>query len=272
MIALAAACTAVGAAVGVGSGWLSVVLERMEKLRDEENEDFEIYSKEVEEEAEAARSAGDPPREAEPFERDRYGWTWIEWALNPLLTAATWGAFTLHDGPDRQLLIHLLWGVVFVHILGFDLKHRLILNRVTFPAVAVALLLSPLTPELGPVRAVVGALVTYLFFLVPNLLLGSAVIGRGDAKLGALIGAVTGLGGDLGHLSAVYAIIAGVVLGGVAAVVVLLVRAIAASTRARRLRDGARLFGRSIRHSLKEPIPYGPFLCAGAVLLLFNGP
>ena len=45
-------------------------------------------------------------------------------------------------------MIHLLWVSLFVLIVGFDLKHRLILNRVTYPAIVVALALSFASP--GP--------------------------------------------------------------------------------------------------------------------------
>ena len=72
----------------------------------------------------------------------------------------------------------------------------------------------------------------------------------GDAKLGAIVGATTGIGLDTDHLGAVYAVIAAVLAGGVVAVLLLVTR---------------------IR-GLKDPIPYGPFLCAGAALIIFVGP
>ena len=75
-------------------------------------------------------------------------------------------------------------------------------------------------------------------------------IGLGDAKLGALVGAVTGAGPTGAHLGAIYAVVAGVFIGGATALVLLV-------TRIRRLKD---------------PIPYGPFLCAGAALILYLGP
>jgi prepilin signal peptidase PulO-like enzyme (type II secretory pathway) len=64
------------------------------------------------------------------------------------------------------------------------------------------------------------------------------------------VGATTGLGLDADHLGAVYAVIAAVLSGGAVALLLLV-------TRLRRLRD---------------PIPYGPFLCAGAALIIFVGP
>jgi leader peptidase (prepilin peptidase) / N-methyltransferase len=64
------------------------------------------------------------------------------------------------------------------------------------------------------------------------------------------VGAVTGLAWDSSHLGALYAVIAAVLLGGAVAVVLLITRV----------------------RGLKDPIPYGPFLCAGAALIMFHGP
>ena len=62
---------------------------------------------------------------------------------------------------------------------------------------------------------------------------------------------MTGLAFDSpDHLQAIYAVTGGVFLGGAAALLLLITRL----------------------RSLKDPIPYGPFLCAGAVLVLFQSP
>ena len=136
-----------------------------------------------------------------------------------------------------------------MQIVGFDLKHRLILNRVTYPAIVVALALSPVSPGLDLWRALGGAVAIGLFFVVQNVV-SRGGIGLGDAKLGALVGAICGLGLDLHHIGAVYAVIYAIFLGGAVALLLLVLR---------------------IR-SLKDPIPYGPFLCVGAGVILFLGP
>jgi leader peptidase (prepilin peptidase) / N-methyltransferase len=169
--------------------------------------------------------------------------------LSPALGAAGFGAFAAHEPFGWGLLIHLLWIAVFVQIVDFDLKHRLILNLITYPSILVALVLSEWSPGLTPTSAVIGTVGVALFFLVQNLV-SRGSIGLGDAKLGALVGAVTGLGPTGAHLGAVYAVVAGVFVGGAAAIVLLV-------TRIRKLKD---------------PIPYGPFLCAGAALILYLGP
>ena len=239
-----------GAGVGLLSGRLAVWLERVEKLEEEEAEDRRAYEQEVAAAMAAAANQEQLAPVVEPWHGERYGLTWLENYLSPLLGAAGFAAFVAHDDPGWGLAVHLLWAAVLVHILGFDIKHRLILNRITFPAVAVALAVSPLSPGLTFPHALFGAVVVWLFFMVQSLLFGGTAIGQGDAKLGALVGAITGLSLDSAHLGALYAVIAAVLLGGAVAVVLLITR---------------------IR-GLKDPIPYGPFLCAGAALIMFRGP
>jgi leader peptidase (prepilin peptidase)/N-methyltransferase len=133
---------------------------------------------------------------------------------------------------------------VFIHITIFDLKHRLILDLVTYPAFVVALVLAAVTPGLSILQAVIGAVGMGGFFLIFHVV-SRRGLGLGDVKLVALIGAVAGLGA--GHYQALEAIVVGVFLGGVVALLLLITR---------------------IR-SLKDPIPYGPFLCVGAVVVLY---
>ena len=231
-----------GALVGLGAGWLSVVLERVEDLEREEREDREAFLRERDAAGDAAAAVG-------AWTPERYGWTWLERVLCPLLGAAGFTAFAVHEGVSPGLWIHLLWVAVFVHVVAFDLKHRLILNRVTYPAIVVALGLSFVSPGLTFVHALAGCVIVGAFFLMLNVV-SRGGIGLGDAKLGAIVGAVCGLSLDLNHIGAVYAVIDGIFLGGLVAFVLLVLR---------------------IR-SLRDPIPYGPFLCIGASVILFLGP
>ena len=248
--AAAAVAAAAGAVAGLGAGWLSVALERSERLEEEELEERHAYEAECAREAEAAAAEGREPARALPWKPERYGWTWLERYLAPALGAVGYAAFAAHDPLGHGLFIHLLWVTVFVHVVVFDVKHRLILNRITYPATIVALALSPFSPGLTLPHAIAGAVAVYVVFVIQSLLLGGSVLGMGDAKLGAVVGATTGLGADTEHLGAVYAVIAAVLLGGVAAAFLLVTRL----------------------RGLKDPIPYGPFLCAGAALIMYVGP
>jgi Flp pilus assembly protein protease CpaA len=244
-----AGVTVAGGVVGLGSGWLAVAFERREKLEDEEHQERLEYERDVAEEHARATEAGEEPAETHPWKGERYGWTWMERWLSPALGAIGFGAFALHEAFGWGLLIHLLWIAIFVQIVNFDLKHRLILNEITYPSVLLAVVLAQWSPGLTVTSAAIGAVGVAAFFFVQNLV-SRGSIGLGDAKLGALVGAVTGAGPTGAHLGAVYAVVAGVFIGGATALVLLV-------TRVRRLKD---------------PIPYGPFLCAGAALILYLGP
>jgi Flp pilus assembly protein protease CpaA len=244
-----AGITIAGGVIGLGSGWLAVALERFEKLEAEEEQERLDYERDVAEDRSRATEAGEEPPEVRPWSGERYGWTWLERWLSPALGAIGFGAFAAHEAFGTGLLIHLLWIAVFVQIVNFDLKHRLILNVITYPSVLVAVVLSDWSPGLTLTSSLIGAIGVALFFLIQNLV-SRGSIGLGDAKLGALVGAVTGAGPTGAHLGAVYAVIAGVFIGGAAALALLV-------TRVRKLKD---------------PIPYGPFLCAGAALILYFGP
>ena len=244
-----AGLTVAGGLVGLGSGWLAVGLEKFENLEEEERQERLEYERDNADERTRAAAAGEEPEAARPWSGERYGWTWLERWLSPALGAIGFGAFAAHEQVDAGLLIHLLWIAIFVHVVDFDLKHRLILNVITYPSVLAAVVLSTWSPHLTVTSSIIGAVGVAAFFFVQNLV-SRGSIGLGDAKLGALVGAVTGAGPTGANLGAVYAVIAGVFIGGATALVLLV-------TRVRRLKD---------------PIPYGPFLCAGAALILYLGP
>ena len=121
---------------------------------------------------------------ARPWAGERYGWTWLERWLSPALGAIGFGAFAAHEPFGSGLLIHLLWIAIFVQIVDFDLKHRLILNVITYPSVLVAVVLSEWSPGLTVTSAIIGAVGVAAFFFVQNLV-SRGSIGLGDAKLGA---------------------------------------------------------------------------------------
>ncbi len=244
-----AGVTVAGGLVGLGSGWLAVTLERFERLEEEERQERLDYERDITEELSRAAAAAEEPGPARPWAGERYGWTWLERWLSPALGAVGFGAFAAHEQFGTGLLIHMLWLAIFVHIVDFDLKHRLILNVITYPSILAALVLSEWSPRLTVTGAIIGAVGVAAFFLVQNLV-SRGSIGLGDAKLGALVGAVTGAGPTSANLGAVYAVIAGVFIGGATAIVLLITRV----------------------RGLKDPIPYGPFLCAGAALILYLGP
>ncbi|HVB77753.1 MAG TPA: prepilin peptidase [Candidatus Nitrosotalea sp.] len=164
----------------------------------------------------------------------------------PLLLAPLFLVFALKLGPHPVLAIVSLWLVVLTQILFFDLRHHLILDRVLLPACAAALLLSPVTPHLGWRLALVAGVAAGLFFLLLALLgriiFRAEAMGLGDVKFVVLIGFI------LGPLGGFDAIVTGMLLAGLASLVVVVFRL----------------------RGLRDSIAYGPFLALGALLALYR--
>jgi prepilin signal peptidase PulO-like enzyme (type II secretory pathway) len=200
----------VGLAAGVGVRWLSVRLARWEHL--------------------------------EPGAR--------RWQVyGPILAAgALFALFAWRYGATPVLLIRSLWVAVLVQIIFFDFEHRLILDRVLVPSAAAALLLSLLTPQLGWVQALVTGVGAGLVFLaiavVGGLVFKAEAMGLGDVKFSVLIGLIVGFPAILS------AVLSGVILAGVVAVGLVVLRV----------------------RTMKDSIAYGPFLAIGALLALYRLP
>jgi prepilin signal peptidase PulO-like enzyme (type II secretory pathway) len=170
----------------------------------------------------------------------------LEWLWAPVLDAVLLAGLFLRDGVSPRTLTGAALVLVLVQVLVFDARHRLILNRVIYPAILAALLLAPVSPLLAGtwsgrwLSAFLGALLGGGLFYV-LVVVSNGGVGLGDAKLTLFIGAALGLLQP--HEPTIRALIYGIILGGVVAVLLLVTR---------------------IR-SLKDYIPYGPFLCLGAV-------
>lgn len=188
-------------------------------------------------------AAGEPEAAAPELPLER---VWAPW-----LDAGILGLLAWRFGLSAQSVVSGAVGLVLVQVLVFDARHRLILNKVIYPAIAAALLISPINPLLGGgpsltrmLSAAEGALLAGgLFYIIVVLSRGG--VGLGDAKLTFFLGAILGLL-PLPTSPIIRALIYGVVLGGVAAGFLLL-------SRIRQMRDF---------------IPYGPFLCVGGLLAL----
>lgn len=161
------------------------------------------------------------------------------------LTTLLFGVFAWRLGPEPLLLIRSLWIAVLVQVIFFDLEHQLILDRVLFPAWAAALLLSVVTPNLGILPALLTGLVAGLAFLgvaaLGSVIFRTEAMGLGDVKFAVLLGLV------LGPRPVLTAVMLGLILAGVVAIGLVLLR---------------------IR-SMRDSIPYGPFLAAGALVALY---
>lgn len=171
------------------------------------------------------------------------------WA--PLLDAVLLGILFYRAELNARSVVASVVIVILVQVLVFDARHRLILNRVIYPASALAVLGSTVNPLISGtlrervVSALLGAVAAGLFFLLLSLATRGG-IGLGDAKLAFFLGAT--LGATPLPSPIVRALIAGIVFGGVVSVALLV--------------SGVK--------GMKDYIAYGPYLClGGAYTLLF---
>lgn len=137
---------------------------------------------------------------------------------------------------DCVFLVYL--AILFI----YDLRYMLILDRVTIPAMIVALMFGVLL-GLPVVSLFVGGLVIGGFFALQFVVSKGMWIGGGDIRLGLLMGFMLGLRDGLVALFLAY------VLGAVIGVALLVAKKV----------------------DRKTPIPFGVFLAIGTVLTLFFG-
>ena len=127
----------------------------------------------------------------------------------------------------------------FLVVLAIDLEKQVILNVLVIPGFAASMVVASFWPELGPARAATGV---GLGLLLALYLIPGAVMGEGDVKLAAVVGAATG-----------FPLVVGLALafisGGMTAVALL-----ATGKRTR-----------------KDRMPFGPFLAVGALVALAWG-
>lgn len=154
--------------------------------------------------------------------------------------AAAFVALSLHFGGHRPLLLADLYTTILLAIAYVDLQHRLVLNRLSYSGVAVALAGSFLWPGITLASAVLGAVTGLVMFGVLQVV-GRGALGTGDTKLAILIGAMRGFP------TVVNALLFGVILGGLAALFFLSV----------------------MRRGRKEYLAYAPYLAAGGILSFF---
>jgi prepilin signal peptidase PulO-like enzyme (type II secretory pathway) len=174
-------------------------------------------------------------------------WRWLHGAS--LLVSAGFAAYlwARFGETGQSLLLGGLYGFLLLITL-IDLKYRLVLNLLTYPALALTLAVQAVTRRSEVGAALVGAALAFsMFFLAALLRPGD--LGGGDVKLAALIGLW------FGFPSALWALLVGVGLGGAAA----------ASLALAARRDGRTQPGRI-------HLPYAPFLCLGALAALLYNP
>jgi leader peptidase (prepilin peptidase)/N-methyltransferase len=170
-----------------------------------------------------------------------------------ICSAIVFAAFALAIPLFPLLAVRSIFGLVLVQVIFFDFEHRLILDRLMFPSMVLAALvsLSPLVaPGLGLWRqpwwaGIAMGVAAGAIFLILSLA-GAAIfkaeaLGFGDVKLATFMGLL------LGWPHTFTAIFYGVLLAGVVSIGVI-----------------------AWRRSMKGTIAYGPYLAIGALILLLS--
>ena len=155
-------------------------------------------------------------------------------------------------GLSVEFALTAFYGYLFIVLGVIDLEHGLILNKIVYPAVVVALIISIFRPSLGIIdtslpwpeilNGIIGGAIGLVFLLIPALIYRGGM-GWGDVKMAALIGLVTGFP------LVFVAILMGVILGGLVAGFLLLLKI----------------------KKRKEAIPFGPFLSLATIATLLWG-
>jgi leader peptidase (prepilin peptidase) / N-methyltransferase len=169
----------------------------------------------------------------------------------PLTELATGGLFVAaalaYEDVWAMALLAPFLGLLFA-LSVIDIRHHKIPNRLVYPAILLSaawVLIADLAgSELSALSAGIGFL-AYGVGLLIVALISPRGMGMGDVKLAALVGLVLG---SIGLDQVAVAAGLGILFGGVGAIVALVAGA-----------------GR------KTPIPFGPYLAAGAAVATFVG-
>jgi leader peptidase (prepilin peptidase) / N-methyltransferase len=195
----------------------------------------------------------------------------VEAATGALFGVAWWAAVVapaLFAPPGQRLLHFALYAAfcfVMVVITFIDLDHKLILNKVTLPSIALFYAATLVLPERRWFDGVVGAAVGYgLPWLIGEIyfrLTKREGLGLGDGMLLALIGALLGWRGVLVSL------FGGSMIGSVIGIAALI-----AVRRDDEPAGGGGPEGEAPPSLMRTELPFGPFLAMAAILYLFAEP
>jgi len=175
---------------------------------------------------------------------------WVELATGAIFAFLYWWCVVFD--PELGIIafgVLAFYACLFIIIFVIDLEQGLILNKVVYPSMVVALLLSlyplpGLTHSAGmrvAYAALGGGIGFGIFLLIALISRGG--MGWGDVKLAGLIGLATGF--PLVFLS----IIMGAILGGIVAVALVIAK----------------------KRKRQQTVPFGPFLAVAAMITLLWG-
>jgi leader peptidase (prepilin peptidase)/N-methyltransferase len=167
----------------------------------------------------------------------------VELAMGVIFPLLYW-----HYGLNLAFGFSLVYTLLLTLIFVIDIERQLILDWVVYPGMGLALAFSPFYPMLGVtagsrVISSVSGGAAGLAFMLLLFLISRGGMGFGDVKMAALVGLI------VGFPRVFFALFLSVIAGGLVAGILL-----AAGLKTRR-----------------QPIPFGPFLAAGTMLVVVWG-
>jgi len=175
---------------------------------------------------------------------------WVEVGSGFLFAFVYW-----HFGLSLEFLVTAFYGSLFIVLGVIDMEHQLILNKIVYPAIVVALIISVFLPQSeifllpwpASLNGIIGGAIGFVFLLIPFLIAlpiyKGEGMGLGDVKMAALIGLVTGFP------LVFVALLMGIILGGLVGVILLLLKVM----------------------KRKDPLPFGSFLSLVTIVTLLWG-
>ncbi len=166
---------------------------------------------------------------------------WVEIGTALLFAYLYW-----HYGLSAELAVIAFYCCLFIILMVIDLEHGIIPNKLVYPSLAIALVLSVVLSQTRIVPGIKDAGIGFgiglvIFLLI--VLISRGGMGWGDVKMAAFIGLVTGFP------LVFVALFLAVILGGLVAGILLLFKL----------------------RKRKEGIPFGPYLSLGAIITLLFG-
>ena len=150
-------------------------------------------------------------------------------------------------GHPLLLVVSLVEAALLVAVLFIDVELRLIPTLLVALLVALALASAAAWPGLGLWSALLGGAIGFVVFgalvVLAHYAFGEGALGMGDANLALAIGCITG------YPLVIFALSAGIFLGGFGAVATLVAQ----------------------RGGLRSTMPYGPYLVLAALFVLAHG-
>ena len=145
-------------------------------------------------------------------------------------------------GLGLELGISLIYISLLTVIFIIDLENQLVLDKVVYPGMALALAFSFFWPGLGVVNSLIGGAIGLAAMALPFIIYRRGM-GMGDVKLGALVGLISG------YPLVFVALLLAMISGGLVAAVLLVFKI----------------------KKRGDPIPFAPFLATSAMVTLLWG-